>query len=351
MKKQIIIVFLLFLLFWGYLGTTTSLSSAFNQTSATKIELGRYLFYDTRLSYNGTKSCSSCHDPQFAFTDGYRTSAGADGYNVKRNAPSLLNSRYNLSLTWADSSIKSFESQMLFPLFNEHPKELGWKLNEQQIIRQIESVEFYRTLFHKAFPKIQKPITLQNIITAIAKFEDQLVAFGSVYDDYLRGNKKAMNQTAIKGMQLFYSEKLGCGNCHRLTDKPILNKFYNTGLYNIGEEGDYPTADQGLFESTKNSFDKGKFRVPSLRNVMITAPYTHDGTVANIADMIDIYQRGGRFIQDGENRGDGKLNRNKSKLINGFSISQQEKLSLIAFLSCLTDTSFMQQKKILNPFN
>lgn len=351
MKKQIIIVFLLFLLFWGYVGTTISLSSTFNQTGAAKIELGRYLFYDTRLSYNGTKSCSSCHDPQFAFTDGYRTSSGADGYNVKRNAPSLINAVYNTTLTWGDSSVKNFERQMQFPMFNEHPKELGWVNHEQEIIQQIKSVSYYKTQFSKAFPLSQQPINQQNIIASIAAFEGQLIAFGSPYDDYLRGNKKALNPTALKGLQLFNSKRLGCNNCHQLSGVHKPSIFYNTGLYNVGEDGDYPNIDQGLFEYTKNSSDKGKFRVPSLRNVMITSPYTHDGSVATIEDMIDIYQRGGRQIHEGENKGDGKLNKNKSKLIKGFIISEEEKLYLISFLTSLTDTSFMKNKKILNPFN
>lgn len=350
MLKQLSII-CFFILLVSFYSITQIFSIPADESIRNRIELGRYLFYDTRLSYNGTKSCSSCHDPQFAFTDAYRTSSGADGYNVKRNAPSLINAVYNTTLTWGDSSVKNFERQMQFPLFNEHPKELGWGNHEQEIIQQIKSVSYYKTQFSKAFPLSKQPINQQNIIAAIATFEGQLIAFGSPYDDYLRGNQKALNITALKGLQLFNSTKLGCSNCHQLSGVNNPSVFYNTGLYNVGEDENYPNIDQGLFEYTKNSSDKGKFRVPSLRNVMITAPYTHDGSVATIEEMIDIYQRGGRQINEGENRGDGKLNKNKSKLIKGFSISKEEKLYLISFLASLTDTSFMKNKKILNPFN
>ncbi len=351
MKKKYFIIVVLFFLTIFYYNIATVFSSPNDKTVKYKIELGRYLFYDTRMSYNQTKSCSSCHDPNFAFSDGYRKSAGADGYTVKRNAPSLLNIKYKTSFTWGDSSIKKLSQQIVLPMFHQNPNELGWTNNEAQIIARVKSVLMYKTLFGKAFPKDHDPFITNNFISAICSFEEQLVSFNSSYDSYLKGNKKLLNAKAIEGMNLFNSTKLGCSNCHHLFEQYNKVQYFNTGLYNVDSFGSYPTSDQGLFEITKNVNDKGKFRVPSLRNCMKTAPYTHDGSVETIEQMISIYQRGGRLVINGENAGDGKLNIHKSNLIKGFTLTLNEKNNLIIFLSTLTDTSYLQKSSLLNPFN
>ncbi len=349
-KKYSFIVAIVFLATF-YTTIFTVLSSPKDQSVKYKIALGRYLFYDTRLSYNQTKSCSSCHDPKFAFTDGYRQSAGSDGYTVRRNAPTLLNVKYQTYFTWGDSSIKKLSQQLLFPMFNQHPNELGWTNNEVEIITRFENLSNYRTLFSKAFPADSKPFVINNFIIAISNFEEQLVSFNSTFDLYLKGNKKILNEQAIKGMKLFNSAQLGCSNCHQLQESIKKETYFNTGLYNVDDEGAYPLKDQGLFELTKNPNDKGKFRVPSLRNILLTAPYTHDGSVETIEQMISIYQRGGRLINYGKNKGDGKLNINKSNLIKGFTLTSKEKENLLFFLSTLTDTSYLRNYNLLNPFN
>jgi cytochrome c peroxidase len=310
--------------------------------------LGRYLFYDTRLSYNQTKSCASCHDPFLAFSDGYRTAVGADGYAVRRNTPSILNARYRSSFTWSDSSIRSFKQQLFFPFFNQHPKELGWE-NEAAILTRIKSIPGYVALFNTLFSKHIQPISLENIFFALTAFEESIVSHGSRYDAYLQGNKSVLSANEKAGMQLFFSAKLNCGVCHIWDEKNklISPRFENTGLYNLGESGYYPPSDQGLFEITKNDFDMGKFRVPSLRNILLTAPYTHDGSVSTLDEMIEIYARGGRFIGVGEYKGDGSQNPYKSRLIKGFNISKQEKQNLILFLNCFTDTAYLKNKKLL----
>ena len=349
-KKYLIIVSFLFLAIF-YTTIFAVFSSSNSITVKYKIELGRHLFYDTRMSYNQTKSCSSCHDPKFAFSDGYRQSAGADGYTVRRNAPSLLNIKFQTSFTWSDSSIKKLSQQILLPMFNTHPKELGWTNNESEIITRFKNIPIYKTLFSKAFPKENNPFIINNFVSAINLFEEQLVSFNSPYDLFLKGNKKQLSKQAIEGMKLFYSTKLGCSNCHQLKEPIKKLEYFNTGLYNVDSNGAYAANDQGLFELTKNSNDKGKFRIPSLRNIMLTAPYTHDGSVETIEQMIAIYQRGGRLVSNDQNVGDGSLNTNKSSLIKGFSISTIEKKNLIAFLSTLTDTSYLRNKSLLNPFN
>ncbi|MDD2792530.1 MAG: di-heme enzyme [Sediminibacterium sp.] len=343
---------LLLLLFAGIgFGLTEVFSGTSNSVADNRITLGRYLFYDTRMSYNLTKSCGSCHDPQFAFSDGYRTSSGADGYNVKRNAPSLINVRFAAALTWADSSIRNVEQQMNFPLFNEHPRELGWKGHEPEILHRITEVPMYGKLFQQAFPGEPEPVNRGNIIRAIAAFEEQLVSFDAPYDRYLRGNKLALSAEAVRGMQLFHSAELACSRCHvwQPTQQPAA--YYNTGLYNLDGEGAYPEEDQGLFEYTKNKADKGKFRVPSLRNVMLTAPYTHNGSVASIHEMISIYQRGGRSIASGAFMGDGAENVHKSPLVKGFDLPDADRKALVAFLNSLTDSAYLKKPDLMNPFN
>lgn len=351
MKKQWSILFFLVLIIFSSKFIGPLFSAPLHSTSNSKIILGRYLFFDNKLSYNQTKSCASCHDPQFAFSDGYRKSVGADGENLRRNAPSILNIKYLKALTWGDSTVHSFSQQLVFPLFNEHPKELGWINNDLEIIDRFKQDPFYQTLFSKAFPKEKNPFSLVFFQEAITAFENQLESQNSPYDQYVKGNKTAMNEKAIKGLALFNSARLGCFKCHSLNVSQQQLLYVNTGLYNLDEIGSYPASDQGLYEITKNNSDKGKFRVPSLRNVMLTAPYTHDGSVETIQQMIYIYKRGGRLIEAKENNGDGSINKNKSTLINGFTLRDKEQTELIEFLAALTDISYLRNKQLTNPFN
>lgn len=318
--------------------------------ASAKIALGRWLFFDNRLSYNQQKSCASCHDPKFCFSDGYRTSAGTDGYNVKHNAPSLINVVFLKHLTWADSSMHELAQQMRNPMFNEDPRELGIKGHERLVLNKIAEDPYYQKAFKEAFPKQLLPIQLDNIIQAIASYESVLTSFNSKYDRYLKGNKKALNQQELAGLKLYQSESLQCANCH---DKPTLSQastlvYANTGLYNIASN--YPLQDQGLFDYTGIAADKGKFRIPSLRNVMLTAPYTHNGSVQTISEMIDIYAAAGRNIPDGPLKGDGAKHPNKSKLIKGFTLSSLEKEQLLAFLNALTDTTNFHVALWKDPF-
>lgn len=264
-----------------------------------KVNLGRHLFYDTKLSYNLTKSCVSCHDPSLAFTDGYRTSSGADGYNVKHNALSLLNVKYRTKYTWANPAIVSLQMQIQFPFFNEHPTELGWKGQEQIIVNRFATDANYQQLFKLAYPNQKNPFNTHNIQEAIISFEEQLVAYNAPYDQYLKGNQIAMNTQAIAGMKLFSSDKLSCIKCH--------------------------TWEQP-FKKYESKFNAG-IRIPSLRNVMITAPYMHDGSLENIFAVFQHYEK--KY----------SLNLNKKE--------QQE---LIAFFNALTDTSYLSNKELLNPF-
>ena len=351
MKKQsriLIFVTILGVFFAFFLNL---FSSPVQSIEKSKIQLGRHLFYDTKISFNQTKSCASCHDPQFAFSDNYRKSVGAEGENLRRNAPSLINAKYLKAFTWGDSTIHEFTEQMDFPMFNEHPKELGWTNHELEIMKRFEEDKFYQGLFRNAFPTAKKPFTIAHFQMAIAAYENQLVANNSAYDQYIKGNKKAMNQKAIKGLALFNSAKLGCANCHSLDVFQQKLLYVNTGLYNLDADGSYPANDQGLYEISNNNIDKGKFRVPSLKNVLLTAPYAHDGSIETIDQLIEAYARGGRLIQSNENNGDGYKNKHKSPLIKGFTLSTDERIELIEFLNALTDTSYLRNKLLMNPFN
>jgi cytochrome c peroxidase len=314
-----------------------------NNTIAKKAAFGKVLFFSNALSLNNTKSCSSCHDPQFAFTDGYKKSIGIDGYNVKRNAPGLQNISTYPCYTWADSNIKQLQQQIQMPLFNHLPNELGWYSNEANMLQRIANI------YSKNIQSIYKKntISLAEMIDCIVAYERTLISYESNYDKYLRGDSNALSTDAKKGMQLFFSKKLQCGYCHSSKNFGALstNSFYNTGLYNVADSSNYPTADQGLYNITHDAADKGKFRVPSLRNVGITAPYTHDGSVATLSEMIDIYSNGGRKLTSGPYKGNGCNNAFKSPLIKGFTITPEEKIQLIYFLESLTDSSFIDTHK------
>ncbi|MFY7900061.1 MAG: MbnH family di-heme enzyme [Chitinophagaceae bacterium] len=338
------------------LGLNALFQSPKKKLSSNKKELvilGKFLFFDTRLSYNNIRSCASCHDPKFAFSDGYRTSLGADGFSVQRNAPSLINAVYRSSYTWGDSTIRTFSQQMQFPLFNEHPKEMGVKNNEAIIIERFKKNNAYQQLFKKAFIYEEEPIHITNIIKAIAAFEATLVSNNAPFNKFINGDTNALSIQAKRGMKLFFSEKLQCGSCHsgKYLDGNSTNNFYNTGLYNVNNNNVYPEADKGLYHITKAAKDDGKFKVPSLQNILLTAPYTHDGTVNSVEEMIDIYASGGRNITEGKWKGNGILNDKKSNKIKGFTISQQEKKELILFLASLTDSSILKNKYFKNPFH
>lgn len=333
--------FLIFIIALSIICLSFLCISKSNNKAITKSELGELLFYDNILSANQTKACASCHDPKFGFSDGYKKSIGMDGYNVLHNAPGLQNISSQVTYTWADSSIKSLYQQVNNPMFNTHPNELGWSNNENLILGRIKNK--YGNQFKNIFNTDE--VTTQQVKECIVEFEKTLNSFESAYDQYLAGKKDALNEQQKAGMALFFSKKLACSNCHKGNNFGASKStdFYNTGLYNVHDENTYPSNDLGLFNITKEEKDNGKFRVPSLRNVGITQPYMHDGSVENLSDVIDLYAHGGRVITKGPLEGDGRKNKYKHPLIRGFTITQQQKINLIAFLESLTDYAFLKK--------
>ena len=320
-----------------------------------QLQLGRFLFFDRRLSVNNTRSCATCHNPQFAFTDGYKRSLGAYADLHQRNTQPLFNLAYLKYLTAADSTLHSPLQQMDNPLFSDHPAEMGVKGNEDKILQKIAADKNYRLMFES----LKADISWENIKAYIGLFVSSLESYNSPYDKFVRKDTSALTISQKKGRQLFFSAELKCASCHGgynfstpeiTNDKGDTTFYFNTGLYNIDGKGAYPAYDEGLYQLTKNKADMGKFRVPSLRNLLFTAPYFHDGSAATLTEVIEAYANGGRKIEEGIYKGDGSKNSFKHAFIKGFSITPEDKINLISFLQSLSDTDFINNPAYQNPF-
>ena len=317
-----------------------------NPMSEAKVRLGRRLFYDTRLSGNGKYACASCHQQKRAFTDGLAHALGSTGQQHPRSAMSLANVAFNASYGWADARTRTLEAQMAVPMFNEHPIEMGMKGNEAAIVGRIAADPAGAAMFREAFPG--QPIALDTIVKAIASFERTIVSANSPLDRYLyQDDRSALTAQAQRGMALFFSERLACARCHtgfnlsgptvQERSSEIAPSFHNTGLYNIDGRGAYPAIDRGLFDSTHVRADMGRFRAPTLRNIAVTAPYMHDGSIATLDEVVGHYASGG-------------LNSPfKSPRLKGFKISTAETEDLVAFLKTLTDEEFLANPALARP--
>ncbi len=332
-----------------------------NPISAEKVELGRWLFYDTRLSGNRTMSCASCHIQALAFTDGKTRSVGSTGESHPRGAMSLVNVAYASRLTWANPLLDRLEDQALTPLLGDNPVEMGLGTRPDDFAVLLKTEERYKALAKRAFPNDDDPYSLLNGVRAISAFVRTIVSFQSPYDRYMGGDDRALGEAAIRGMNLFFSERLECFHCHggfNFTDSTTHANarveqvgYHNTGLYNVGNAGDYPAENTGLYDMTGERRDIGRFKAPTLRNISVTAPYMHDGSIATLDEVIDHYARGGRRIEEGEYAGDGRLSPYKSEFIRGFDLSDDERKDLIAFLEALTDPVVLSDERLSDPFN
>lgn len=332
-----------------------------NPMSNEKATLGRFLFYDKQLSANASQACADCHQQDKAFSDGQVTAIGSTGIVHPRNSQTLVNTAFNHSLTWNNPKVTSIEQQIVIPLFGSSPVEMGLsEQNKHSVLARFQENPNYINLFNKAFPKESVPVNFNNIIKSIAVFIRTMNGYNSAFDRYQQGEKNALSPSAQRGMALFMSERLACTQCHGGTnfnqpsDKLIstgnTHTFQNIGLYNLNSQGDYPAGNQGLIEQTQIKEDMGKFRIPSLRNIELSAPYMHDGSVTTLGDVLDTYSAGGRFVAMGANAGDGSLNPFKNVAIKGFALAEQDKKDLINFLNSLTDKEFINNTAFSNPF-
>lgn len=348
---------------WGLpAGIPAPLVPADNPMSAVKVELGRRLFYDKRLSGNQTQACASCHKQELAFTDGAAVATGSTGLHTPRASMSLVNVAYLTVFTWGNPLIDSLEKQALLPMFGEDPPELGLAGKDQEMLARLAEEPIYQDLFPRAFPEAEEPMSLDTVLKALAAFERSILSFRSPYDRYTYlGDPSGMSDAALRGRDLFFSEKLECFHCHggfNFSDSVTHAgstftevMFHNTGLYNIDGLGGYPAPNTGIHEITGIASDMGRFRAPTLRNVALTAPYTHDGTVASLEGMLDNYARGGRLITAGAEAGDGAQNPYKSGLIAGFDLTAAERADVVAFLQSLTDQEFLTDPRLSDPWN
>lgn len=318
-----------------------------NPMSAAKAELGRHLFYDTRLSINGTQSCATCHRQELAFTDGLARAKGATGEEHPRSSMSLINAAFAPSLTWADPGLVELEPQALVPMFGTEPVELGLKGQEGRLLADLRGDATYRRLFAEAFPGEAQPATIANVTKALAAFQRTLVSARSPYDRYrYGGDPAAITDAAKRGEQIFFSgEKAGCFQCHggwnfagpvrHAGRREVETEFHNTGLYER-----YAEPNTGLARHTRDPADAGKFRAPALRNIAVTAPYMHDGSIATLEDVIEHYAAGGRA----------RANPNRSSILRPFKLTPGEKADLIAFLHSLTDHEALRDSRWSNPW-
>jgi cytochrome c peroxidase len=240
------------------------------------IELGKTLFFEKQLSANNSQSCNSCHsvDKQRGGVDNEPTSPGAFGKRGGRNSPTVLNAGFHLAQFW-DGRAPSLEAQAKGPILN--PIEMAIP-NEAEAVRKIKALRPYQRAFAKAFPDQKDPITYDNIANAIAAFERTLVTHDR-FDEFLKGNDTALSTGELQGLQTFVST--GCVSCH---NGPLLgaNSYQKMGAVNPYAN----TEDLGREAVTKSADDHFKFKVPSLRNIALTAPYFHDGKAATLDDAV-----------------------------------------------------------------
>jgi cytochrome c peroxidase len=310
------------------------------------------------MSVNGKASCATCHKQELAFTDGLPVSVGATGEKHSRSAMSLVNIAYSGVLAWSNPPMRELEDQASVPMFGEHPVELGLREGDG-FLPMLRSDSKYRELFDRAFPGDADHFSVTNVKKAIACFERSIISARSPYDRYhYGGDDRAVSDSAKRGEILFFSQQLSCFRCHggfNFSDATVSERggrgvaFHNTGLYNLAGALSYPAANVGIHEYTKAPGDVGKFKTPTLRNVAVTAPYMHDGSIPTLDAVLDHYAAGGRTIGDGPYRGNGHDNPNKDLLIGGFSLSKENRADLLAFLQSLTDEELIHDNRFADP--
>ena len=300
-----------------------------NPLTEEKVELGRHLFYEPMLSGNSTIACATCHRQTLAFTDGLARAIGAEGGVHQRSSMSLANVAYNASFGWIDRA-SSLESQMKVPMYNELPVEMGLKGHEAEVLGRFAADADYTERFRTAFPGEPQPITLANIVKAIASFERIIISGDSAFDRYLyRDDDSGMSPAAKRGVALFFSDRLKCSECHGSVNMSGPTIFAGT----------MPSDPDAFFHDTGVAAEAAKFRAPTLRNIAVTAPYMHDGSVETLQDVVAHYAAGGRS------------RRPKSDKVRGFAISPAEIDDVVAFLRTLTDERFLANPAFSNPLS
>lgn len=324
-----------------------------NPLTPEKVRLGQKLFFDGRLSADGTVACATCHDSARAFTDGRQVSIGIKGGVGQRNAPSVLNALYNKFQFW-DGRATNLEDQAMFPIIN--PVEMG-QVSIDAAVTTLAGIEEYRQAFLKAFGR---PVNSVDLVRALAAYERTLVSFNSPFDHFIAGNRNAISDSAKRGWELF-NTKGRCNKCHAATDTQrdptnfMDNDFHNIGIGIIRHKvvplarkaereiasGNTIAVDRaaiasemsvlGRFLITKKQADIASFKTPNLRNVLVTAPYFHDGSQATLWDAMDHY-----------NKGDGLQNPWLDEDIQPLALTESEIDDVVAFMASLTSADYKE---------
>ena len=283
--------------------------------------LGKQLFFDKRLSKDSSISCASCHKPYLAFSDNVATTKGVFDLPGTRNAPTLTNVAYQPYYT-REGGVSTLEMQVLIPI-QEH-NEFGFNIID--ISKRLASDTMYQQMSMAAY---QSSLDYSALVRAIATFERTIISGNSAYDQYeFQGKRTALSGFELAGMELFFSEKTNCSQCHGGYN------FTNYAFENNGIYAEY--NDIGRERLTKEAGDNGRFKVPTLRNIGMTSPYMHDGSFASLSEVVDHYNSGGFSHQ------------NKSPLLQPLHLNTVEKQQLIAFLNTLTDHEFLNNDNLKN---
>jgi cytochrome c peroxidase len=333
---------------------TRTLIPAGNPQSPDKIALGQRLFFDRRLSVDGTVSCSTCHDPARAFTDRKPTSVGIQGRTGQRNSPTILNALYNKTQFW-DGRANTLEEQAALPIVNS--VEMGHP-NLDAAVAGIAAIEEYRQAFQRIFGK---PVNGPDLLRAIASYERTQLSFDSPFDHFIAGETNAIDASARRGWELF-NNQARCNKCHALTDTQrdvtnfTDNDFHNVGILIIRHKvvplarqaeqliksGDTAAIDRaaiqtdmsalGRFLITKQEKDIASFKTPNIRNILVTAPYFHDGSQETLWDVIDHY-----------NKGAGLQDPYLDEDIQPLALTESQIDDLVAFMASLTSPAYKEQ--------
>jgi cytochrome c peroxidase len=280
-----------------------------NPLTPEKAELGRLLYFDKRLSVDGTVSCATCHNPELGWTDQAPVSTGIKGQKGARSAPTVLNSTY-MGLQFWDGRAANLGEQALRPQIN--PIEMGNE-NHQKCVERIKAISGYLPYFQKAFN--QEP-TKENIAKAIASFERTVLSGNSRYDRWTFGETTAMNESEIRGRDLFFG-KANCTRCHAGPN------FSDGMFHNLGVGMDTPKPDEGRFAVTQAKEDRGAFKTPTIRDITRTGPYMHDGSEKTLEEVVEFYNKGGN------------KNPNLDVRLQPLNLSDQEKSDLVSFMKTL----------------
>ena len=283
-----------------------------NPLTNEKIELGKLLFFDKRLSVDGIVACANCHNPKFGFTDGEPVSTGVGGQKGGRSAPTAINRAFSTLQFW-DGRAPSLEEQAKGPMVN--PIEMA-NPSHDAVVERLKKIKGYRELFKNAFGT--EDLTIEHGVKAIASFERTVLSGNSAFDKFESGGDTlALSESAKRGLELF-REKARCTQCHAGFN------FTDEKFHNIGVGMDKPRPDLGRYNVTKDEKDKGAFKTPTVREIASTAPYMHDGGFKTLEEVVDFYDKGGT------------PNPNLDKEIKELKLSAEEKKDLVEFLKSLS---------------